>query len=46
MEELPLLLAVPITVPVIAWVTARLSVLSALRDYYYRDDSREAETKK
>jgi cell division transport system permease protein len=33
-EELPWLLAVPIAAAVIAWVTARLSVLSALRDYY------------
>lgn len=32
--ELPWLLAVPAGAAVIAWVTARLSVLSALREYY------------
>jgi cell division transport system permease protein len=34
MEELPWLLAVPGAAAVIAWATARLSVLSALRQYY------------
>jgi len=34
MAELPWLLAVPAAAALIAWVTARLSVLSALREYY------------
>ncbi len=34
MIELPWLLGVPAGAAVIAWVTARLSVLSALREYY------------
>ena len=33
-EELPWLLIVPAAAAVIAWVTARLSVLSALRAFY------------
>jgi cell division transport system permease protein len=33
-EELPWLLAVPGAAAIIAWATARLSVLSALRQYY------------
>lgn len=32
--ELPWLFAVPLAAALIAWVTARLSVLSALREYY------------
>ncbi|MGY9107399.1 MAG: cell division protein FtsX [Alphaproteobacteria bacterium] len=34
MVELPWLLTVPAAAALIAWVTARLSVLSALREYY------------
>jgi cell division transport system permease protein len=34
MAELPWLLTVPAAAALIAWVTARLSVLSALREYY------------
>jgi len=34
MEELPWLLAVPAGAAIISWATARLSVLSALRQYY------------
>lgn len=34
LAELPWLLAIPAMAALIAWVTARLSVLSALREYY------------
>jgi cell division transport system permease protein len=34
MEELPWLAAVPVGAALIAWATARLSVMSALREYY------------